>query len=263
MIVDILLSFLLQIALTLGVILLYGFLIALCNKAFYANFGSKSKIVCYVTGFIGTPIHELSHALFCLLFGHKITEIKLFQINSDDGTLGYVSHSYNKKNFYHRIGSFFIGIAPIIVISSVLYLISLWLLPNMMNLIAQDFQNISFSGGFKSISKAFSNIFSVLLNYSGNVNFWIFIVIGIFLALHMTLSGADIKNALGGLAFVLLIMLLLNIVFYFFNASAIYNFAILNIAAILNMILFLSFIISVIAVIISFTLKFTIGRKIF
>ena len=262
MIGDILLSFLLQIALTLGVILLYGFLIALCNKAFYANFGSKSRIICYITGFIGTPIHELSHAFFCLIFGHKIKKIKLFQIG-DDGTLGFVSHTYHKKNFYHRIGNFFIGVAPILVISSLLYLLSLWILPGMMNLIAQNFQKISFSSGFKGISKAFSDIFSVLLNYSGNLNFWIFIAIGIFLALHMTLSGADIKGAMGGLCFVLLLMLGLNILFYSIGSSAMYNFAIINVAAILNTVLFLSLLISVIAVIISFLLKITVGRKIF
>ena len=95
MILDILLGFLLQILFTIGLIVLVGFLIALCNKKFYSNLGGLGMTACYVTGCIGTPIHELSHALFCLIFGHKITEIKLFQINSDDGTLGYVKHSYN------------------------------------------------------------------------------------------------------------------------------------------------------------------------
>ena len=82
MIGDILLSFLLQIAFTVGIIVLFGFLIALCNKKFYANFGSRALRVCYITGAIGTPLHESAHALMCLLFGHKIVEIKFFQINS-------------------------------------------------------------------------------------------------------------------------------------------------------------------------------------
>ena len=88
-------------------------------------------------------------------------------------------------------------------------------------------------------------------------------VIGLFLALHMTLSGADIKEAMGGLCFVLLLMLGLNILFYLIGSSAIYNFMIINIAAILNTVLFLSLLISIIAVIISFLLKITVGRKIF
>ena len=83
MALDIFISFLLQVAFTVGIIFLFGWLIALCNKVFYSNFGRYGHIVCYITGFIGTPIHELSHALFCLIFGHKILEIKLFQISDD------------------------------------------------------------------------------------------------------------------------------------------------------------------------------------
>ena len=86
MIGNLLVCFLLQIAFTIGLIILFGFLIALCNKKFYANIGNYSRMVCYITGAIGTPLHECAHALFCVIFGHKITAIKLFQINSDDGT---------------------------------------------------------------------------------------------------------------------------------------------------------------------------------
>lgn len=126
---EILRGFIFQSVGTIGVIFLFGWLIAQCNKRFYANFGRRARTVCYVTGFFGTPVHELSHALFCVLFGHKILEIKLFSLNSADGTLGYVNHIYNRKNFYQRIGNFFIGVAPILVISALLYLISCFLLP--------------------------------------------------------------------------------------------------------------------------------------
>ena len=121
------LNFILQAAFTLGLILLFGKIIALCNGAFYRNFGSRGRAVCYITGFIGTPVHEGSHALMCLIFGHKITDIKLFQVNSSDGTLGYVRHSYNPKNLYQKVGCFFIGVAPVLVgaliLAGLLYLL--------------------------------------------------------------------------------------------------------------------------------------------
>ena len=77
-------------------------------------FSSKLSRYAYLsTAVIGTPIHELSHAVACLIFGHKINEIKLFTLNGN-GSLGYVSHSYNPRSIYHQIGGFFIAIAPFI-----------------------------------------------------------------------------------------------------------------------------------------------------
>ena len=110
----IVLDILLQLVVIFGLIFIFGFTIAAINKRFYYNLGDKSHIVCIATGFIGTPIHELSHALMCIIFGHKINEIKLFTPSCSDGLLGYVNHSYNSKNFYQRMGNFFIGIAPIV-----------------------------------------------------------------------------------------------------------------------------------------------------
>ena len=66
----------------------------------------------YLTAFIGTPVHELSHALLCVLARHKIHEIKLLQLNGSS-QLGYVYHSFNPKSLYQQCGRFFIGIAPI------------------------------------------------------------------------------------------------------------------------------------------------------
>ncbi len=65
------------------------------------------------TGWIGTPIHELSHAAACVLFLHKIKDIALFKPDRRTGCLGYVNHTYNRRNPYHVIGNFFIGAAPL------------------------------------------------------------------------------------------------------------------------------------------------------
>jgi len=212
MIGDILVCFMLQIAFTVGLIVLFGFLIALCNKRFYANFGSYGRVVCYITGAIGTPLHECAHALFCVIFGHKITEIKLFQINSADGTLGYVNHSYNPKNIYHKIGNFFIGVAPIIVISAVLYLLAWWLLPSFVAEISGSFNISDF---VSNIGNVFTSLFSVLQSFffcALSWQWWVFLIVGIFLALHMTLSKADIKGALSGILFLLIVVLVVDVI---------------------------------------------------
>ena len=104
-----------------GIVFAVGFCISLLNRVFYGIVGNNRTII-YITGAIGTPIHELSHALMCVLFGHRITEVKLFQPNSDDGTMGYVMHTSNSKNIYQQVGHYFIGVAPIFVSSVLLFL---------------------------------------------------------------------------------------------------------------------------------------------
>jgi hypothetical protein len=66
------------------------------------------------TGWLGTPIHELSHAAMCVLFRHRIDEISLFEPDQQSGRLGYVKHSWRKGNWFEELGNFFIGIAPLI-----------------------------------------------------------------------------------------------------------------------------------------------------
>lgn len=260
MISNILICFLLQITFTIVLIYLFGFIIALCNKKFYENFGSSSKTVCYVTGAIGTPIHECAHALFCIIFGHKITDIKLFQINSIDGTLGYVNHSYNPKNIYHKIGNFFIGVAPIIVISIIQFLLAWWLLPNFV--INFDF---NYNTTDYNIGIIFDNIFLVLRSFFLNVThwqWWLFLFLGSFLALHMTLSKEDIKGSASGVTVLITIILIVDVIIGIINSNLLISFTriILNLATYLFCFFMLSVIIAIFAVIISYIFR-CIKRK--
>lgn len=254
MIGDIIVCFALQIVFTIGVITLYGLLIAICNKIFYANFGHYGRAVCYITGAIGTPLHECAHALFCVIFGHKVTEIKLFQINSADGTLGYVNHSYNPKKIYHRIGNYFIGVAPIIVISAVLYLIASLLLPSFISEVSNSFKVLDYVSSIGNVFKGLANVLQSFFSYTASWQWWVFIIISIFLSLHMTLSRADIKGSLSGVFILLLTVLIVDVILGIINESLLDSFtlAILSIAGYLLTILNLSLIVSVIAVIISY-----------
>lgn len=209
---DILVNFVLQVLFTVGLILLFGVLIGLCNRLFYSNFGSYGSKVCYITGIIGTPIHECAHALFCLIFWHKIEDMALFRIDYDDGTLGYVNHSYNTRNFYQRIGNFFIGVAPIIVISCVLFLLAWLLMPGFVGEISASFDYFDFVRDFGSVFVALGEILRLFFSYALTWQWWVFVIIGMFLALHMTLSKADVRGALDGLLFVLALFLILDII---------------------------------------------------
>ena len=250
-------ALLIQLLSTIGIIALGGFLIALCNKLFYANFGNKATVVCYITGALGTPVHELSHALFCLIFGHKITEIKLFQINSEDGTLGYVQHTYNRKNIYQRIGNFFIGIAPIIVISSLLFLVAWALMPTTISLMANNIGTLNLNAGIGSVFRVYFDTMGIYFDAITNYRWWIFILIGAFFALHMNLSGADIKGALSGMLFVLLIYFVVNAILRIISINALnaYTRAILIGGTFLSIFISLALLINIVLLSISFVYR--------
>lgn len=250
MIKDILIAFLIQIGSTIGLIILFGFIINIVTKIFYSNFGSKALTVCKATGVFGTPVHELSHALFCLLFGHTIVELKLYAPNDDHGTLGYVNHTYNPKNIYHRIGNFFIGIAPIVIISTILYLLSLVFLPGMMSSITGLVRGVP-QAGLNNIKAIFTTIFS----YMGSWKFWVYILISTLLCLHMTLSGADIKGAASGIIFVLLIFLILDVILALIGKLDLLTGWVLSFSGVLITIFSLSIAIGLVAVLFSLIIR--------
>lgn len=71
------------------------------------------KLPVFISSMVGTPVHELSHAITCLIFMHKIIKIEMFS-PKENGQLGVVEHSYNPMSFYQKAGLFFIGLAPIL-----------------------------------------------------------------------------------------------------------------------------------------------------
>jgi len=74
------------------------------------RFGWKSILW---TGWLGTPIHELSHVAMCIVFRHRIDDVALFEPDLQSGRLGYVRHTFTKTNWFERVGNVFIGLAPL------------------------------------------------------------------------------------------------------------------------------------------------------
>ena len=146
------------------------------RKSLAKIFGIQGYI--YLTA-PGVMIHEIGHAVFCLIFRHKIVEMKLFS-PEEDGTLGYVNHSYNPNSFYQRLGNFFIGTGPIWFGVAVLCLISWMLLPNEMQI--SDFFSLNFWGRWQS---------------------YIWLYLALTISSHITLSPPDLAGSVdGGIAII-------------------------------------------------------------
>ncbi|HWE94775.1 MAG TPA: hypothetical protein VG269_12495 [Tepidisphaeraceae bacterium] len=159
----------------------------------------------------GVMVHELGHALFCVVFGHKITKMKLFGPQAD-GTLGYVEHSYNHRNLYQSLGNFFIGTGPIWLGSAVVYLLSRFLLGAHASSSA-----VNAGGGIVDVmlqvaGSAFRS-FTALLDPSlmGSWRFWVFAYLVVCIGSHITLSPPDIRGAFKGFLALVAAVLLFNL----------------------------------------------------
>lgn len=68
----------------------------------------------WLTGWLGVPVHELSHLGWAWFFGHRIVAFKLWDPDPRSGTLGYVHHAHRRANAWQKAGYLFIGLAPLI-----------------------------------------------------------------------------------------------------------------------------------------------------
>ena len=227
---DLLIGFLTQITMTVGIIFLFGWIISLLRKSFCAFAGKHGTKFLLVSGIVGTPIHELSHAAMCLLFGHKITEIKFYQPKSTDGSLGHVSHTYNKKNVYHQIGNFFIGTAPVLLGGAFVLLFMLILIPGTFGSVTSEMNTLHFGGSLLStIESIFTFVLGMIKALFSPPNFtswrwWIFIVLAVMISTHMEMSASDIKSSLRGLLFISIILLLVDGIIYLISRDAFSSF---------------------------------------
>jgi hypothetical protein len=171
-------------------------------------------------GWLGTIIHELGHALFCLIFRHKITAMKLFDPDPETGTLGYVQHTYDSSNIYQLVGNFFIGIGPIILGTALIYLL-LYLLLGLnpfkfslnvslptVNVYSWDILTRIFQTIWTSSSQLITGIFS--WHNLSTWQFYVFIYLTFTIGSSIILSPSDIKGTLKGLSVILILLFIFN-----------------------------------------------------
>lgn len=198
----------------LGVIAACGLAVGLLSRIFgFLTIGRSGRRIFDLTAILGTPVHELGHAVMCLLFAHRITGIKLWDPKAEDGTYGYVEHNYSRKNLWAVIGNLPIGLGPLLsglgVTISVLWICfpELWK------------EYLAFSGELVQVGKITAGdltdgIFALFLGLPGAFRaHWIRSLIGsvilLAVSLHVSLSWKDIQNSFSGLPVWLLLLFVL------------------------------------------------------
>lgn len=178
-------------------------------------FGWKSVLW---TGWIGTPIHELSHAALCLVFFHRIDEMVLYNPDPKTGVLGYVRHSYNPKNPWAKIGCAFIGIAPLFGGALALSLAMYLLVPSNPLSGLTDLGKAAFASAEGLADQAVAalrmstTVFTETLTADNLTRwqFWVFLYLVLCIGTHVSPSRADLAGSYAGFGAILALLLLLN-----------------------------------------------------
>ncbi|MDP4084756.1 MAG: hypothetical protein Q8934_09100 [Bacillota bacterium] len=222
-----LLSFI-ELLYLVGIFIVVGFLLGFLEK--HSNtflvraFGPRGVLL---TAWIGTPIHEIGHLIQCFIWGHRVTRVKLLQLNNPYGELGFVEHQYNVNSVYQRIGNFFIGLGPIFSGIGTLILGMYLFLPQSYATFKNEIhQHVSFEKldihVLKTIGMSVIVIAKSLFTLDNLINpsFWIFLVVAISISSHIALSKADIQSSANGLSMIFSMLVLFNIGASLFNINS-------------------------------------------
>ncbi len=186
------------LALTLGVMVVCGLVAWMARKIFMYFVGDSATLVLYASSVVGTPVHELGHALMCIPFAHRITDMKLLLPPSRRSrTLGYVEHSYNRKNPWAIFGNLFISFGPIFSGIGVMILVLTLCFPAQWNAYLDSSRAMVESGA--SVGEMSTIIFSLLFSLferfdEDAVRSVVGLIIMLSVSQHITLSFADLKG---------------------------------------------------------------------
>lgn len=202
--------------------LLMNYLAGFVQKNSYSLMGTKIYLSLF--GWFGTMIHELGHAIFCVLFRHRINKMKLFSFNPKSDKLGYVNHSYNPNSIYQSIGNFFIGIGPILFGSVVIYgLGRLLLSPDILQSIEILRIKSTDTGVWEYSLQVVESVWNGVRMLSAglfdkeNLTDWrlyLFVYVVFCIRSSITLSPADMKGAGRGLVAFVGVLFFFNIATY-------------------------------------------------
>lgn len=226
--------FFLSVASTIGVLGAFGLIMEKLEGLIMTKiFVSQGYVGVAATSLIGTPVHEFSHWLMCKLFRFKVVDVELLRLKEFryDGVLGYVSFEpAGESSLFQTIGTFFIGVAPLLLGSLFIMLIVRILIP-------EGFK--SAGCGLKSTAKTPQHSYFFRCLWNSFLGFWkglfsrkgvlkiVSNVVGLYMvmsiSMHMTLSMQDIKTGMKGFVALLGVYFIVNMWAMFFRTKYVEN----------------------------------------
>jgi hypothetical protein len=167
-----------------------------------------------VTGWLGVPIHELSHAVMCVVFRHRIDKLVLFHPDPRSGTLGFVNHSWDRRNPWNVVGAFFVGIAPLLGGAAAILALLQLLLPGALSvpqvaLPTGPGDSAGWAAMGHGLREALGHALHVMFSPQNLAGWrlWLFLYLALCIGSHVSPSRQDLHGSLfGGLAFLALLV---------------------------------------------------------
>ncbi len=108
------LEYYLQILIFTGVLpLVLGVAVYFCNRAFCSLVGyRRGRPILFFLHAILTPIREFAHLVACMVTFHHVHDFRLLNLRDPEGELGFVEHSYNRKNPIAVFGNYLFAVLP-------------------------------------------------------------------------------------------------------------------------------------------------------
>lgn len=211
-----------QVVLGFGLVAILGLLLALTQRwiflLLYRAIGLKGVVTW--TGWLGTPLHELSHVIVGKLFFIEITKVKLWEPDPDDGVLGFVRYRVPQLRWaeLHKVvGTFLMGVAPLfggaLFLLAALHLSSADTAPlfaeaRRFALLAESAPPDAVARGFVTLTRAvYACVFSAGLE---SWRPWVFLYVAMCAGAHLAPSRADLQGGFGGLVVLLVLALFAN-----------------------------------------------------
>jgi len=174
-----------------------------------------------IFGWPGTVVHELGHAVFCLLFGHRITSIRLFDFAPRDGARGHVVHTFDPTNPWQQIGNFFIGVGPIlfgtlVIVGAARALLGAAALEHLAAPLPASAAVRTFGDALALAGQVAAGALAslgMLLDPQrwSDWRTWLFLYLAFAVGGSICLSGADLKGALAGFVALVVAVLVVNL----------------------------------------------------
>lgn len=93
--------------------LVFGLAVGLFHRLFCLLVGNRCALpLLFATHVVIVPIREFFHLVAAFVCLHRVDDFRLLQLHDPEGEIGFVEHSYNRKNPFAVFGNFLFAILP-------------------------------------------------------------------------------------------------------------------------------------------------------